>query len=222
MREIVTAEGRLVVHESAVAAAARAAALRCPGVAGTLKRGLPEEIRHLLGRETGTALDEGGHGVEIELDQKSLVVDIGITVRFGAHIPTVARQVVAAIETEVAGVFGFHPRRISVHVLGVRRSGGEGAEAEGAAAAAGPASEAGVEMPGPEPRGRGAARWPDVEAGPGAAAEAVAGVGAGARVHPAAPGAPDAAADGGADGHADAGAGVAEPPAVPRRWSVRP
>lgn len=117
MREIATPEGRLVVTDAAVAAVARAAALRCPGVAGTAARGLQEGLRELLLRE-GT--DGGEGGVEVQLDDERLAVAIDIVVTFGAHIPSVAAAVVDAVAHDLEQQVGVRPRRVLVRVQGVR------------------------------------------------------------------------------------------------------
>ena len=128
VREIVTPDGRLVLTEAALAAIARAAALRCPGVAGTAPSGLPGEIRGLLLGEADAA--RGGAGVEVDLDADHLGVVVDIIVLYGAHIPSVATAVVAAVADDLAAQAGIRPRRLQVRVQGVRRSGVD-AEARG-------------------------------------------------------------------------------------------
>ncbi len=118
----------MVLTEAALAAIARAAALRCPGVAGTAPSGLPGEIRGLLLGEADAA--RGGAGIEVDLDADHLGVVVDVVVLYGAHIPGVATAVVAAVADDLAAQAGIRPRRLQVRVQGVRR-GDADAEARG-------------------------------------------------------------------------------------------
>ncbi len=120
LREIVTAEGSLILTEAALAAIAGHAALRCPGVAATVPRRLQEELARWLRdppaarepREAGTA--------EIDLDGEHCRVSVDIVVVFGARIAEVCRAVAHAVAEDIRRTAGFPPDHIDVRVVDVR------------------------------------------------------------------------------------------------------
>jgi uncharacterized alkaline shock family protein YloU len=121
VREVLTPEGRLVVSEAVVAAVARAAALRCPGVVATVAHGLPEGLRGLLFGEARDAWDAGA-GVEAELDGDRLTVTVDVVVAFGSSVPHLAACVAREVARDLAEQVGLVPRRVFVRVQGVRRA----------------------------------------------------------------------------------------------------
>ncbi len=114
MREIVTPNGKLVFTESVLATLAGAAAMRCDSVLATVPRHLGE-LAEMLGH-SGAA-----RGVDVQLEQESLEISVGLVIRFGAHIPSVAAAVDAAIRDMIQQQTGLIPDRVHVRVQGVRR-----------------------------------------------------------------------------------------------------
>lgn len=114
MREIVTPNGKLVFTESVLATLAGAAAMRCDAVLATAPRHLGE-LAEMLGH-SGAA-----RGVDVQLEQENLEITVGLVVRFGAHIPTVAKEVDAAVRAMIQQQTGLVPDRVHVRVQGVRR-----------------------------------------------------------------------------------------------------
>jgi len=122
MREIATADGKLVLTEPALAAVAAAAALRCPGVVATAGRRLQDELADLL-REGQVREGGGTRGVEVELDAERCTIALDLVVAYGARLSEVCRAVMAAVAREVAAAAGFVPERVDVRVIGVRPNG---------------------------------------------------------------------------------------------------
>ena len=120
-RELQTAEGRLVLTESALAAVAGAAVGACEGVAATVARGLHDELaglwRDARAPEPRQALERG---VDVYLDAEQLRLRVDIAVVFGWRIQEVCRQVVAAVNRDVQRATGIRPTGVEVRVVGVR------------------------------------------------------------------------------------------------------
>jgi uncharacterized alkaline shock family protein YloU len=105
MREIETADGKLVLTEAALAGVAAAAALRCPGVVATAGRAAREPL---------------GRGVEVELDAERCAVSLDIVVAYGARLADVCRAVRAAVTEALEAAAGLRPDRVEVRIVGVR------------------------------------------------------------------------------------------------------
>jgi uncharacterized alkaline shock family protein YloU len=111
----VTEDGRLLIHEEALACLAGIAALACPGVAGMAARGLQDGLADILGR------DNPGRGVDVQLDDERCAVGLDLIVCYGARIAEVADDVVRRVRAVVEGTAGIAVERVEVRVQGVRR-----------------------------------------------------------------------------------------------------
>lgn len=115
MRTLVNDDGRLFVHEEAIACLAGIAALGCPGVAGMAARGLQDGLADILGR------DNPGRGVDVDLDDERCAVTLELIVSYGAVIADVAGDVVRRVRDVVEGTAGIPVERVDIRVQGVRR-----------------------------------------------------------------------------------------------------
>lgn len=113
VRTVVTDDGRLLIHDEAVACVAGMAAMGCPGVAGMAARGLQDGLADILGR------DNPGRGVDVDLDDERCVVAIDLLVSYGARIAEVAEDVVRRVRSVVEETVGIRVDRVEVRVQGV-------------------------------------------------------------------------------------------------------
>jgi len=120
MRTTTTPDGKMMVHEEAVACVAGLAALDCPGVAGMAARGLHDGLAEILGH------DNPHRGVEVELDERRCAIALDVIVTFGVRIADVAEELIRRVRTAVERSTGFPVERVEVNVQGVRRPGEEG------------------------------------------------------------------------------------------------
>jgi uncharacterized alkaline shock family protein YloU len=124
MREIATADGRLVITEPAVAAVAAAAALGCPGVAALGGRRLQDEFTDWLLEPTehpARSRRPGAAGVDVELDAVRCAIALEVIVAYGARISDVCGSVAGAVSSAVEAGCGFAPQAVDVRAVGVRR-----------------------------------------------------------------------------------------------------
>ncbi len=105
--------GSIHIHNSVIAAIARAAAARVPGVVD-LVGSLVDDIAGLVGR---TPTDKGVH---VEVADNALVIEVSLVVEYGVNIPRVAWQVQSAIRQDVERMSGKSVRSVNVVVQGIR------------------------------------------------------------------------------------------------------
>ena len=120
MRVVTTADGKMMIHEEAVACVAGLAALDCPGVAGMAAHGLQDGLADIFGR------DNPHRGVEVELDEGGCSITLEVIVTFGARIADVADELIRRVREAVERSTGCSVARVEVNVQGVRRAGDEG------------------------------------------------------------------------------------------------
>lgn len=105
--------GSIHIHNSVIAAIARMAASKVPGVVD-LVGSLVDDIAGLVGRKQ---IDRGVH---VEIAENSLVIEITLTVEYGVNIPKVAWQVQSEVRQDVERMSGKPVRSVNVIVQGLR------------------------------------------------------------------------------------------------------
>ena len=106
--------GRTTIADEVVSAVAGNAALEIEGVAAVGSNTVGQRIAGLLGRA-----DRRGHGVEVVSGQRETIVDITITVSYGANIPSVAKDVKERIYLRVREICGLVSKEVNVTVSGI-------------------------------------------------------------------------------------------------------
>ena len=95
------------ISEEVVATIAGIAAQEVKGVASMNANGIGE----MLGRKT--------KGVKVQICDKDTVIDINVTVEYGARIPDIAWEVQNKVKTQVEKMTGLNVAAVNVHIQGV-------------------------------------------------------------------------------------------------------
>lgn len=95
------------ISEEVVATIAGIAAQEVKGVASMNANGIGE----MLGRKT--------KGVKVQIGDKDTVIDINVTVEYGARIPDIAWEVQNKVKTQVEKMTGLNVAAVNVHIQGV-------------------------------------------------------------------------------------------------------
>ena len=95
------------ISEEVVATIAGIAAQEVKGVASMNASGIGE----MFGRKT--------KGVKVQVGEKDTVIDISLTVEYGARIPDIAWEVQNKVKTQVESMTGLNVVSVNVHVQGV-------------------------------------------------------------------------------------------------------
>ena len=95
------------ISEEVVATIAGMAAQEVKGVTAMNANGIGE----MLGRKT--------RGVKVQIGEKETVIDINVTVEYGARIPDIAWEVQNKVKTQVEAMTGLNVVAVNVHIQGV-------------------------------------------------------------------------------------------------------
>lgn len=115
MKNIIENElGKIIIAKEVIAVIAGNAAMDCYGLVGMASRKMSDGITELLGRENL------GKGVEVELTEDKLFVNLYIIVQYGTKINEVANNVIDRVDFTLKNILGFSPDKINVIVHGVR------------------------------------------------------------------------------------------------------
>ncbi len=95
------------ISEDVIASIAGLAAQEVNGVASMNASGLGE----VLGRKP--------KGVKVQVGEKDTVIDISLTIEYGARIPDIAWEVQNKVKTQVESMTGLNVVSVNVHVQGV-------------------------------------------------------------------------------------------------------
>lgn len=117
-------QGEIRIHHQVIAAIARLAALKVPGVAA-LSPFLAQGLVRLFGKPADNA------GIRVTLQERGVVIDLFVVVEMGARIPQVAWQIQNDVRQAVEQMTGKNVRAVNVvvqslHVAPGRPSGAEG------------------------------------------------------------------------------------------------
>jgi uncharacterized alkaline shock family protein YloU len=108
--------GTIEVTPGAVATIASQAVLECYGVVGISSRGLAEVLRR----------EHRHQGVEVQLKDGSIVIDVYVIIEYGVRITTVAHNVMEGVRFAVEKALGVPVAQVNVHVQGLRVSNADG------------------------------------------------------------------------------------------------
>lgn len=104
--------GNVSISEEVVATIAGLAAADVEGVAGLTSR-LASDIKGIVNKKTI------GKGIQVIINETSVVVDIFINVKFGYKFIDVAQKVQKAVETSVESMTGLEVETVNVNIVGV-------------------------------------------------------------------------------------------------------
>jgi len=111
--------GRIEVSPRVVASIVGHAAGECYGVVGMAARGLRDGIAERLNRETVH------RGVEVEVHDGGLVIELYIIAQYGTRISEVAHNLMSAVKYEVERTLGLDVIAVNVNVQGIHLEEGD-------------------------------------------------------------------------------------------------
>lgn len=98
------------ISEEVVATIASIAASEVNGVA-SMNGGFVGGLSEMLGKKT--------KGVKVQVGEKDTVIDINLSVEYGARIPDIAWEVQNKVKTQVESMTGLNVVAVNIHVQGV-------------------------------------------------------------------------------------------------------
>ncbi len=106
--------GRIEMAPQAIAAIAGEAVLRCYGVVGMASKNLMGGLADLLQPE------RWGRGVDVQVRDGQIVVDLYVIVQYGTRISEVAHSVMSSVKYALEQALGIPIAEVNVHVQGLR------------------------------------------------------------------------------------------------------
>jgi uncharacterized alkaline shock family protein YloU len=105
--------GSVQIHNSVIAAIARVAALKIPGVV-ELSGGLVDGLAGMIGKKNSD------RGIRVEHQDTAVALELHVVLEFGTRIPHVAWQIQTEVRTAVEKMTGKPVKAVNVIVQGVR------------------------------------------------------------------------------------------------------
>lgn len=117
---ISTEFGKIVISDEAISTIAGVAALECYGLVGMTSRSrIRDGFIELLGKENLS------RGVEVQVADGSIVVDLYIIVGYGTKISEVAQNIMEKVKYVVESLVGLPVEHVNINVQGVRVNEGK-------------------------------------------------------------------------------------------------
>lgn len=110
--------GAIDISPAAVATIANQAINQCYGVVGMASKNVANGIAHLLARD-------GRRGIEIDLDENSVTIDVYVIVQYGVRIRAVAESIQNTVKFHVEKALGLPVEAVNVYIQGLRFNGEE-------------------------------------------------------------------------------------------------
>ena len=107
--------GRIMISPRAMATIAAQAANQSYGVVGMASKNIVDGIVDILARDPR-------HGVDVEVVNEELIVDLFIIVEYGTRISSVATSVANGVLYQLERAIGLRVAAVNVHVQGLRIS----------------------------------------------------------------------------------------------------
>lgn len=108
--------GRIQVSRNAIASVASEAILSCYGVVGMAASTLRDGIAEVL------QVDSYHRGVEVEVVDDEIVIDLYVVIEYGTRISEVAHNVMESVKFSVEKALGMRVAEVNVHVQGLHIS----------------------------------------------------------------------------------------------------
>lgn len=105
--------GSVQIHNSVIAAIARVAAIRIPGVV-EMSGGLVDGLAGMIGKKTPE------RGIRVELDENAVAIELHVILDYGVRIPHVAWQIQTEVRKAVEQMTGKPVKAVQVIVQGIR------------------------------------------------------------------------------------------------------
>jgi len=106
--------GEIHVSENVIATLAGISAMECYGLVGMASRRLKDGINELIRKE------DLSRGVEVQIDEDKLVIEIYVIVSYGTKISEVAHNVMEKVKYTLEQYTGLEVTEVNINVQGVR------------------------------------------------------------------------------------------------------
>ena len=107
--------GRIMISPRAMATIAAQAANQSYGVVGMASKNIVDGIVDILARDPR-------HGVDVQVVNDELIVDLFIIVEYGTRVSSVATSVANGVQYQLERAIGLRVAAVNVHVQGLRIS----------------------------------------------------------------------------------------------------
>ncbi|HHY20065.1 MAG TPA: Asp23/Gls24 family envelope stress response protein [Firmicutes bacterium] len=115
MPEVIkNALGQINISDDVIANLAGAAAIECYGVVGMTSRNIQDGIADILG------WDSMNKGIDVDIVNREIIVNIYLQVEYGVKINEVAHNVMERVKYTLERNVGLPVQEVNVHVQGVR------------------------------------------------------------------------------------------------------
>lgn len=105
--------GSISVSPRAIATIAYHAAIRSYGVVGLASKNLMDGLTQKL-------VKDPTHGIEVDVNEDYIDIDLYVVVQYGTRIKSVATSVANTVRFNVEKALGFPINEVNVHVQGIR------------------------------------------------------------------------------------------------------
>jgi uncharacterized alkaline shock family protein YloU len=107
-----TDRGRVEVSPNAVATIANHAVLSSYGVVGMSAKNLVDGLAQVL-------RPDSKRGVEVQIDEDQITIDLYVVIEYGVRVATVARNIISSVKFSVEKAIGVPLTAVNVHVQGL-------------------------------------------------------------------------------------------------------
>ena len=105
--------GTIEIAPEVITVIAGIATTEVEGIAGT-RGNLASGVVERLGKKVH------GKGIKTEITNDGLFIDVFCTVKYGASVPTVAKEVQSQIRQAIENMTSLVPKEVNVHITGVQ------------------------------------------------------------------------------------------------------
>ncbi|TDX52192.1 Asp23/Gls24 family envelope stress response protein [Orenia marismortui] len=113
-QELTNELGMVKISEDVISIIAGLAAMECYGLVGMASKSFQEGLAKLLGTE------HLSNGVEVEINEEGVKVDLYIIVEYGTKISEVAHNVIDRVKYTLEEMTGVSVLEVNINVQGVR------------------------------------------------------------------------------------------------------
>lgn len=105
--------GSVQIHNNVIAAIARLAAVKVPGVAD-MSSGIVDDIAGIIRKKSND------RGIRVTFEDSGVVIELHVVLEYGVRIPNVAWQLQTEVRQAVEQMTGKHVKSVQVVVQGVK------------------------------------------------------------------------------------------------------
>jgi len=106
--------GMVNINKEVVSTIAGASAVECYGLVGMVSKSTTDGIASLLKR------DNLNKGVNIEVEEEGIIIDLFVIIQFGTKISVVAQNIIDKVKYNVENQTGLKVLKVNLNIEGVR------------------------------------------------------------------------------------------------------